>query len=138
VALTTGESFVALRRKEPPPYAITCLGLSLPRPALFARIDARLDAMLAAGLVDEVRGLAAQGYGWDLPAMSALGYGQIGRYLRSECSLDEAITLVRRATRQFVRRQANWFKPGDQAIHWFESSVRAPAEMARWLARAPS
>jgi tRNA dimethylallyltransferase len=135
VALTTGESFVSLRRKQPPPYAMTWLGLSLPRPALFARIDARLDAMLAAGLVDEVRGLAAQGYDWALPAMSALGYKQIGQYLRGEYSLDEAVRLIRQATRRFVRRQANWFKAGDPAIHWFESSDRAPTEMASWLAR---
>ncbi len=135
VALATGESFVALRRKQPPAYTVSWLGLTLPRPALYARIDARLDAMLAVGLVAEVRGLAAQGYGWDMPGMSALGYSQIGQYLRGECSLDEAVRLIRRATRKFVRRQANWFKPGDPAIHWFESSAQAPAEMAKWLAR---
>src|SRR6185436_8434283 len=54
VALTTGESFMTLRRKTPPGYNVAWLGLTLPRPALYARIDARLDAMLAAGLVDEV------------------------------------------------------------------------------------
>ncbi|MEP7358527.1 MAG: tRNA (adenosine(37)-N6)-dimethylallyltransferase MiaA [Anaerolineales bacterium] len=133
VALSTGESFVALRRKETPPYAISRLGLTLPRPALYARIDARLDAMLAAGLVDEVRGLAARGYGWELPAMSALGYRQIGQYLRGECPLDEAVALIRRATRQFVRRQANWFKPADPAIRWFESTGAAPNAMAAYL-----
>jgi tRNA dimethylallyltransferase len=136
VALTTGESFVALRRKTPPDYAVIWLGLTLPRPVLYARIDARLAGMLAAGWVGEVRALAAQGYGWDLPAMSALGYGQIGRYLRGEYSLDEAVTLISRATRQFVRRQANWFKPDDPAIRWFQSSVLAPAEIATWLAQS--
>ena len=138
VALATGESFVDLRRKTPPGYSVTWLGLTLPRPILYARIDARLDAMLAAGLVDEVRALAAQGYGWDLPAMSALGYSQIGQYLRGECGLDEAIALIRRATRQFVRRQANWFKAGDPAINWFESSEQSPADMANWLAAGRS
>jgi tRNA dimethylallyltransferase len=102
---------------------------------LYARIDARLDAMLAGGLVDEVRALVAQGYGWDLPAMSALGYSHIGQYLRGECSLDEAVTLIRRATRQFVRRQANWFRASDPAIRWFESSDQSPAQMATWLAQ---
>jgi tRNA dimethylallyltransferase len=135
VSMTTGESFVALRSKKPPSYRVTWLGLTLPRPVLYARIDNRLDAMLAAGLVDEVRGLAEHGYSWDLPAMSALGYSQIGQYLRGECSLEEAVTLIRRATRQFVRRQANWFKAQDPAIRWFESSPQAPSEMGAWLAR---
>lgn len=122
VALTTGESFVAQRRKRPPPYRFIQVGLTLPRPELYARIDARIDAMLAAGLVDEVRGLAAKGYGWDLPAMSALGYRQIGAYLRGACDLAEAVRRLRRDTRIFVRRQANWFKRDDPAIRWFDAA----------------
>ena len=121
VVLATGESFSAQRRKQPPPYAVAMLGLTRPRPALYARIDARIAQMLADGLVEEVRGLAAQGYGWELPAMSALGYRQIGAYLRGEATLDEAVAQLRRDTRQFVRRQANWFKPADPAIHWFDA-----------------
>jgi tRNA dimethylallyltransferase len=73
-----------------------------------------------------------------LPAMSALGYSQIGQYLRGEISLNEAVRLIRQATRQFVRRQANWFKSEDPAIRWFESSDQSPAEMANWLVRAGS
>jgi len=65
-----------------------------------------------------VRGLVAKGYGWDLPAMSALGYKQIGQYLRGECDLPEAVRRIKSATRRFVRRQANWFKPSDPAIRW--------------------
>jgi len=81
--------------------------------------------MLAAGLVAEVEALEAQGYGWDLPAMSALGYRQIGAYLRGECSLDEAIARLRRDTRAFVRRQANWFKLGDPNIRWIRAGPEA-------------
>src|SRR3990170_2959782 len=81
VALATGESFVAQRRRAAPSFASLVIGLTLPRPELYARIDARVDAMLQAGLVEEVRGLVAKGYGWDLPALSALGYKQIGQYL---------------------------------------------------------
>jgi tRNA dimethylallyltransferase len=120
VALTTGESFVAQRRRAAPPFSILTIGLTLPRPVLYARIDARVDAMLQAGLVEEVRGLVAKGYGWDLPAMSALGYKQIGQYLRGECDLPEAVRRIKSATRQFVRRQANWFKPTDPAVRWFD------------------
>ncbi len=133
VAVTTGSSFVAQRLKSPPPFEAVWLGLWLPRPELYDRIDARIAAMLDAGLVAEVEALVAQGYGWELPAMSALGYRQIGYYLRGQGSLDDAVREIRRATRQFVRRQANWFKIDDPAIHWVRSSPQAIAEMAAWL-----
>jgi tRNA dimethylallyltransferase len=134
VAVTTGGSFVAQRQKAPPPFEAAWLGLWLPRDELYARIDARIDQMLAAGLVAEVERLVARGYGWDLPAMSAVGYRQIGSFLRGECKLEEAVRQIKRSTRQFVRRQANWFKPNDPAIRWFRASPAAPADMAAWLA----
>ena len=135
VALTTGASFVSQRRKSPPPFAAVWLGLTRPRAELYARIDARVDAMLAGGLVEEVERLRRQGYGWDLPAMSALGYSQIGSYLRGEIGLDEAVRQIKRATRQFVRRQANWFKPQGDSLRWFQASPGVAAEMAAWLKR---
>lgn len=130
VVLTTGLSFVSQRQKSPPPFEAVWLGLWLPRPELYARIDARIEAMLAAGLVAEVQGLIAQGYGWELPAMSAVGYRQIGSFLRGEGTLDDAVREIRRATRQFVRRQANWFKMTDPVIHWLPASPQAPRQMA--------
>ncbi len=133
VALTTGESFVSQRRRAAPPFAITALGLTLPRPELYARIDARVDVMLRAGLVEEVRGLVAQGYGWDLPALSALGYKQIGQYLRGECGLDEAVRRIKSETRRFVRRQANWFKPTDPAIRWFDAARTGVEEIIAYI-----
>lgn len=131
VALTTGESFIAQRRRTPPGFTAVQIGLTLPRPALYARIDARIDAMLAAGLVAEVQGLAAQGYGWDLPALSAIGYRQIGAYLRGECDLAEAVRRIRHDTRVFVRRQGNWFKLEDPAIQWFDART-PPADITAW------
>ena len=131
VALTTGESFVAQRRKSAPPFASVIVGLTRPRPELYARIDARVEAMLAAGLVDEVKTLAGQGYGWELPAMSALGYKQIGQYLRGGCDLAEAVRCIKSDTRVFVRRQANWFKPADAAIRWFEADRVTPEAVLR-------
>ena len=133
VAVTTGNSFVAQRRKSPPLFESVWLGLWRPRPELYARIDARIAAMLAAGLVAEVEGLVAQGYGWELPAMSAVGYRQIGLYLRGKSSRDEAVRAIQQATRQFVRRQANWFKMDDPAIHWVRASPEAAQELAAWL-----
>jgi len=127
VALSTGESFITQQRKTPPPFQSITFGLSLPRPLLYARIDARIAWMMRAGLVAETEALVAQGYGWELPAMSALGYKQIGEHLRGECTLDEAVQNIARETRRFVRRQANWFKPTDPAIHWVNAQAQ-PAE----------
>jgi tRNA dimethylallyltransferase len=134
VKLTTGEPIVAQQRKQTPPYAFRWLGLTRPRPELYDRIDARVDWMLAAGLVDEVRSLAAQGYGWDLPAMTGLGYRQIGAYLRGECSLDAALQEIKRATRVLVRRQANWFKLSDPTIHWERAQPGVLEALVRHLA----
>ena len=130
VVLMTGRSFVGQRRKLAPRLSIHTIGLSLPRTLLFARIDQRVDAMMASGLVDEVRGLIARGYSWELPALSAIGYRQIGQYLREECTLDEALEHIRRDTRVFVRRQANWFKPDEPSIHWFDVSQTFADELA--------
>ena len=134
VAVTMGQSFVSQRQKTAPSFVTRWLGLWRPRPELYARIDNRIEGMLAAGLVAEVQGLVAQGYGWELPAMSAVGYRQIGAYLRGEWSLDDAIIGIKRSTRQFVRRQANWFKLTDPAIHWVRASAEAAGQMADWLA----
>jgi tRNA dimethylallyltransferase len=108
------------RSNQPPPYQDLRVGLTLPRPELYARIDTRIDAMLDAGLIAEVEELLERGYAPDLPAMSAIGYRQITDHLRGSISLDEAKSQIRKATRQFVRRQSNWFKQDDSRIHWFE------------------
>lgn len=106
----TGEPISQQQRKQPPPYRIRTLWLALPAERLYARIDARVDAMVAAGLVDEVRGLVARGYGWDLPAMSSLGYREFAPYFAGEASLAEAIQRLKFNTHAFARRQANWFR----------------------------
>jgi tRNA dimethylallyltransferase len=108
------------RASQAPPFRVLRVGLTLPRPELYARIDTRIDAMLSKGLIAEVEGLLERGCDPDLPAMSAIGYRQITEYLRGSISLDEAVSQMRKATRQFVRRQSNWFKQNDPRIHWFD------------------
>ncbi len=119
VIFATGRRFSEQQRKQPPPYDILILGLTRPRPELHARIDARIDAMLAAGWLDEVRRLLKAGYSPDLPAMSGIGYAELSAYLQGQVSLEEAVRQIQRRTRRFVRRQANWFKANDPRIHWF-------------------
>ena len=120
VYLETGQPISELQRKKPPPYRILQIGLTMERQELYRRIDERVDRMIEDGLVEEVRGLVEQGYGYGLPSMSGLGYQQIGLYLRGQVSLEEAIRLIKRHTRRFVRHQYNWFRLGDAAIRWFD------------------
>lgn len=120
VYLETGEPISELQTKKPPPYRILQIGLTREREQLYRRIDERVDRMIEQGLVGEVKRLVERGYGYDLPAMSGLGYRQIGMYLRGEVSLEEAVRLIKSHTRRFVRHQYNWFSLDDLHIHWFE------------------
>jgi tRNA dimethylallyltransferase len=106
----TGEPFSRQRRREQPPYTFLVIGLTMERPALYRRVDERADEMVRQGLVDEVRNLLAAGYGWDLPAMSSLGYIQFRAYLAGEVSLEEAVARLKYDTHAFIRHQYTWFR----------------------------
>jgi tRNA dimethylallyltransferase len=118
VCIKTGRPFSEQRGKEPPPYSIAQIGLTMEREALYRRVDARIDAMIAKGLVEEVSGLVEKGYEWTLPALSSLGYLQLKEYLEGTVSLGEAVALIKRETRRFIRHQYNWFRLTDRRIHW--------------------
>jgi len=111
------------QKKKPPPYRILQIGLTMARELLYERIDRRIEQMMEAGLLEEVSTLLEQGYSWQLPAMSGLGYKQIGQYMRGEVSLEEAIALIKKETRRFVRHQYNWFSLSDNQIEWFKVNV---------------
>lgn len=118
VIFSTGEKFSAQRKTVEPPYAATVIGLIRDRAELYDRIDRRIDAMIANGFLAEVAELLANGYDPSLPAMSAIGYPQMAAVIHGTMTLDEAVRSIRKGTRTYVRRQANWFKPDDPAIHW--------------------
>lgn len=120
VCISTGRPFSAQRTRVAPDYRACQLGLTLPRAELYARIDARVDQMLADGLLAETQALAAQGLAWELPALSALGYRQLGAHLRGECSLAEAVLRIKHDTRRFARRQYAWFSLSNPDITWFD------------------
>jgi tRNA dimethylallyltransferase len=119
----TGIPISQHQSKTAPPYRILLLGLTMPRETLYRRIDQRIDNMMELGLLDEVKQLVEAGYGWELPAMSGLGYRQIGQYLRGEVNLEEAVALIKKETRRFVRQQYNWFRLDDPRINWFEAEA---------------
>ncbi len=110
-----------------PRYDVLQIGLTSSRPELYRRSDERVDRMLAAGWLDEVRRLLAR-YPPDLPALTGLGYRELIRHVRGELPLDEAVMLVKRRTRQFIKRQQTWFRR-DARIHWFD--VTQPGWMAQ-------
>jgi tRNA dimethylallyltransferase len=119
----TGEPFSSQRKTMPPDFNAVRIGLTRPRKELYARIDARIDEMFEAGWLEEVRGLMKAGYGLQHPSMSAIGYQQLVEHLQGKLSLEQAVAEIRRLTRQYVRRQANWFKADDPSIHWFEVEI---------------
>lgn len=128
VCLKTGRPFSEQRRRVPPPYRVLQLGLTLERESLYARADARVAAMLAAGLPDEVERLRALGYGWELPAMSGLGYIQFRPYFAGQATLDEIAARIKLDTHDFIRRQYTWFRLTDPQIHWLEAGENVMQE----------
>jgi len=127
---TTGQPISELQRKRPPGYDVWTIGLTCPRDRLYARIDARVERMLAAGLEAEVRELLERGYDRELPSMSGLGYRQMAAYLVGEVSLEEAVQEIKRATRRFVRQQFNWFRLSAGWITWYDVTEVDPERIA--------
>jgi len=135
VCLITGRPISEQQRKRRPPYRILQIGLTMERAALYARADRRVEVMIAAGLEDEMRRLLEAGYGWDLPAMSGLGYVQFRPYFEGRATLEEVVAEIKRATRRFIRHQYNWFRLNDPAIRWFDVT-EATAEEIEAVVRA--
>ena len=134
VYLKTGVPITQQQRTQSPPYRILQIGLTVPREMLYGRVDARVDRMMAEGLLAEVQGLVTSGYGLDLPAMSGLGYRQIGQHLDGHITLDQAVSLIKKETRRFIRQQYNWFHPNDPAIHWLDTSADPPEAASQLVA----
>ena len=133
VIFNTGKRFSIQKRKGKTPYNILQVGLKRPREELYKRIDTRIDLMLETGFLDEVRSLIILGYGSELPTMSAIGYREMISYIKGEITFDEAVKQMKKLTRQFVRRQANWFKESDPQIHWFEVNEFAVDEIEKFI-----
>lgn len=89
------------------------------REVLYQKIDKRVDAMIAHGLVKEVQTLKEMGYHKDMVSMQGLGYKEILAYLNGECSLEEAVYLIKRDTRHFAKRQLTWFRREKNVI-WID------------------
>ena len=122
----TGRPISSCQTRRSPDIAWTAIGLACQRDELYRRIDARVDAMVAAGLVDEVRALIERGYGCDLPALSGIGYRQVCQHLAGELSLAEAVERVKTETHRLARMQRNWFRERDPRIGWIDVMAGDP------------
>jgi tRNA dimethylallyltransferase len=136
VIFSIGVLFSDQRGRSESLYHVLTIGLTRPRPELYARIDSRVEAMFANGFLDEVQRLLDRGCSPDLPTMSAIGYRECAAVLQGRMTLDEAKTRIKRSTRIFVRRQANWFKENDPDISWFEVGEETIEEMKAYLSSA--
>lgn len=97
-------------REKESPYNFAYFVLSDVRENIYDRINRRVDLMMDEGLVSEVEWLKNQGYTRDMVSMQGLGYKEILSYLEGECTLDEAVSIVKRDTRHFAKRQMTWFR----------------------------
>ncbi len=130
-----GYPFSQLQGKEAPPFAPFIIGLTTNRAELYRRIDLRVDQMIAQGLVEEVQKLVNMGYSFDLPAMSGIGYKQIGMFLKDEITLETAIQQIKFETHRVARHQYSWFRPKDSRIQWFDIQGEPELEIAARVAK---
>ncbi|MCS6860746.1 MAG: tRNA (adenosine(37)-N6)-dimethylallyltransferase MiaA [Abditibacteriales bacterium] len=100
-------------------YNPVVFGLTMQRERLYRRLDARVDAMLAAGFLDELRGLLQRGYDERLPPLQGLGYRQMLAYLRGEMEFEQAVMLWKRDTRRYAKRQWTWFRR-EPDVRWVD------------------
>ncbi len=135
VILSTGRKFSEQRGQSDSPYHLITIGLTRPREELYQRVNQRIDAMFANGFVDEVKGLLEKGFAADLPSMSAIGYRECVKVIKGELTVEQAKIEMRRVTRVFVRRQANWFKESDPGIQWFQAQDGVSVEIEKSIRR---
>ena len=101
------------------PYYVLKIGLYAERETLYKNIDYRVDCMIRAGFVDEVKRILEMGYGPDLKGMQAIGYSHICKHIKGEYNLEGSVSLIKRDTRHYAKRQMTWFRR-DNEITWFD------------------
>ena len=106
-------------------YLITKIGLLPPRAQLYARIDARVEAMMRAGWVSEVSHLIARGIGADAKPFQFIGYSELRRRIESGRDPQEAVPAIQQATRRLAKRQITWFRK-EPAVHWLAGFGDSP------------
>ena len=127
----TDSTFSQLQQKQSPSFQSLIIGLTANRTELYRRADQRVDNMIKQGFVEEVKILLKMGYSLNLPAMSSIGYREIGQFVKGEMTLDEAIYKIKTGTHRFIRHQYAWFRLKDERIKWFDMEKMAEEEVDR-------
>ena len=127
----TDSTFSQLQQKQSPSFQSLIIGLTANRTELYRRADQRVDNMIKQGFVEEVKILLKMGYSLNLPAMSSIGYREIGQYIQGEMTLDEAVYKIKTGTHRFIRHQYAWFRLNDERIKWFDMEKMAEEEVDR-------
>lgn len=109
-------------RQKQSPYNFAYFVLTDERAKLYERIDRRVDAMIEAGLVEEVKKLKSLGCSREMVSMQGLGYKEILAYLDGGCTLEEAVYIIKRETRHFAKRQLTWFKR-ERDVIWLDKQA---------------
>jgi tRNA dimethylallyltransferase len=130
----TKTPFSELGYKETPGFNSFIIGLTADRAEIYRRTDQRVDDMVARGLVTEVENLLKMGYDLNLPALSGIGYRQVGQFLKGELTLEVAKEQIKSETHRLVRHQYAWFRLTDKRISWFDVQRQGDLEIERALA----
>lgn len=104
-------------------------GLNWQREKLYLNIEERVDAMIAAGLVEEVKNILSMGFSKNLNALNTVGYKEIISYLENEITLERAVELIKRNTRRYAKRQMTWFRKDDK-IKWLDINSEEDLELS--------
>ncbi len=123
-----GRTPASCQTRVPIDAEVLVIGLRCERGQLYQRIDARVEAMLAAGFVREVERLRGEGWGEARPVRSGIGYRDVSAYLDGEITLDQAMARTKLATHRLARNQGSWFKDEDARIRWVSAGDDAPAQ----------
>jgi len=124
-----------LQYKKTPLFSALIIGLTTDRGELYHRINLRVDLMIKQGLVAEVDRLINMGYDLSLPAMSSIGYKQIGMFRKGKITLATAIEQIKYETHRIARHQYAWFQLKDNRIKWFDIQGKVDSEITTSLAK---
>ena len=127
----TGKLFSTQQTKGKPLFETLQIGIKIDRKELYKKIDQRVDKMIEMGLVEEIKNLAKK-YSFDLPALSGIGYQEIGLYLQNKTTLEEAVQKMKFRTHQYARRQMTWFQR-DERIRWIKNYEEAEELVEKFL-----
>jgi tRNA dimethylallyltransferase len=125
--------FSELGRKQSPTFDFFIIGLTADRLFFYSLVDRRVNEMMGKGFIQEVENLMQKGYSLDLPAMSGIGYRQVGQIIEGGLTREAAVQKIKTETHRFIRHQYAWFRLDDVKIHWFDVEHQGDADIEKAL-----